>query len=162
METIQIRRITPNDNRQVAEIIRTVMPAFGASGKGFAIHDAEVDSMATAYSQPRCAYFVCEVHGKILGGGGIAPLMGGDIHTCELKKMYFLEEGRGKGLGQRILEACINAAREADYHYCYLETFNTMKDAMKLYEKNGFKKIPGALGNTGHFACDTFYLLTLS
>jgi putative acetyltransferase len=36
-----------------------------------------------------------------------------------------------------------------------------MKDAMKLYEKNGFKKISGPLGNTGHFACDTFYKLKL-
>ena len=53
------------------------------------------------------------------------------------------------------------AAKEKGFRYCYLETFNTMKDAMKLYAKNGFIKIPGALGNTGHFACDTFYQLDL-
>lgn len=152
-----IRLIKPTDNPALAAIIRTVMPEFGASGKGFAIHDKEVDDMYAAYTRPRCAYFVCEENGKIIGGGGVAPLEEGDDNTCELKKMYFLSEGRGRGLGQQVLNRCLEAARNIGYEYCYLETFNTMKQAMKLYEKNGFEKIPGPCGNTGHFACDTFY-----
>jgi putative acetyltransferase len=36
-----------------------------------------------------------------------------------------------------------------------------MKSAMKLYEKNGFIKIPGPCGHTGHFSCDVFYRLEL-
>ena len=152
-----IRLIKPEDNSQVAAIIRTVMPEFGASGQGFAIHDKEVEDMYAAYTQPRCAYFVCEEKGVLVGGGGVAPLEGGDADTCELKKMYFLPEGRGKGLGQKVLSECLQAAKEIGFRNCYLETFNTMKGAMKLYEKNGFEKIPGACGNTGHFACDTFY-----
>ncbi|MCK6617329.1 MAG: GNAT family N-acetyltransferase [Cyclobacteriaceae bacterium] len=152
-----IRPIRKEDNPQVAAIIRTVMPEFGASGEGFAIHDREVDDMFSAYSKPRCAYFVCEENGRIIGGGGVAPLEEGDENTCELKKMYFLPEGRGKGLGQQVLNRCLEAARNIGYEYCYLETFNTMKQAMKLYEKNDFVKIPGPCGNTGHFACDTFY-----
>jgi putative acetyltransferase len=152
-----IRLIQPGDNAAVAAIIRTVMPEFGASGKGFAIHDKEVDDMFAAYTQPRTAYFVCELNGKVVGGGGVAPLEGGDDDTCELKKMYFLPEGRGKGLGQQVLDACLKEAKEIGYTYCYLETFNTMTLAMKLYAKNGFEKIPGPCGNTGHFACDTFY-----
>jgi len=157
-----IRPVAPSDNAQIAEIIRTVMPEFGANRAGFAIHDQEVDNMFSAYSGPRCSYFVCEMDGRIIGGGGIAPLEGGDEDTCELKKMYFLPEARGKGLGQQVLQRCLIAAKDKGFRYCYLETFNTMKDAMKLYAKNGFIKIPGALGNTGHFACDTFYQLDLS
>ena len=157
-----IRPVAPSDNGQIAAIIRTVMPEFGANGAGFAIHDQEVDNMFSSYSRPRCSYFVCEVEGRIIGGGGIAPLEGGDENTCELKKMYFLPEARGKGLGQQVLQRCLIAAKDKGFRYCYLETFNTMKDAMKLYAKNGFIKIPGALGNTGHFACDTFYQLDLS
>jgi len=152
-----IRLIQPEDNARVAEIIRIVMPEFGASGEGFAIHDNEVDNMYKAYTQKRCAYYVCEAEGTIVGGGGVAPLEGGDENTCELKKMYFLPEGRGKGYGQKVLDECLKAAREIRYSYCYLETFNTMSDAMKLYGKNGFEKISGPCGNTGHFACDTFY-----
>ena len=156
-----VRAITPSDNTAVASIIRAVMPEFGASGKGFAIHDPEVDDIHAAFTQPRTAYFVCERDGKVVGGGGVAPFLNGDQNICELKKMYFLPEGRGKGLGRKIVESCLNAARNIGFEYCYLETFNTMKDAMVLYEKMGFEKIPGPLGNTGHFACDTFYMKRL-
>ncbi|MFN8334927.1 MAG: GNAT family N-acetyltransferase [Cyclobacteriaceae bacterium] len=152
-----VRAIEAADNSAIRNIIRTVMPEFGASGQGFAIHDAEVEDMYSAYSQKRHAYFVYEEEGKILGGGGIGPLKGGDTDTCELKKMYFLSEGRGKGLGQKVLTACLEAARNQGYKTCYLETFNTMNQAMKLYERNGFKKIGGPCGSTGHFACDVFY-----
>jgi putative acetyltransferase len=158
---IQIRKIERRDNAAVARIIRTVMPEFGASGLGFAIHDNEVDDMYAAYTRSRCVYYVCDVNGRIVGGGGIAPLEGGDEDTCELKKMYFLPEGRSRGYGQLILAACLNDAKAFGFTNCYLETFNTMKGAMKLYEKNGFQKINGPLGNTGHFACDTFYRLEL-
>lgn len=156
-----IRKIKPSDNSQIAAIIRSVMPEFGASGKGFAIHDKEVDNMYATYTQPRSCYFVYEENTKILGGGGIAPLLGGDSNTCELKKMYFLAEARGKGLGQQVLGACLDAARATKFEICYLETFNTMTSAMQLYERNGFAKIPGPLGNTGHFSCDRFYTLKL-
>lgn len=156
-----IRLIRQDDNPEVAKIIRTVMPEFGASGAGFAIHDKEVDDMYGTYTKPRSTYFVCEEEGKIVGGGGIAPLEGGDADTCELKKMYFLPAGRGRGLGEKVLKECLVATKNHGFRFCYLETFNTMKLAMKLYEKNNFKKIGGPLGNTGHFACDTFYRLEL-
>jgi len=156
-----LRRLEPTDNPAIRDIIRTVMPEFGASGQGFAIHDTEVEDMYAAYTRPRCAYFVCEEGDRILGGGGVAPLAGGDADTCELKKIYFLPEGRGKGLGQVVLTECLKAAKALDYKYCYLETFNTMMNAMKLYEKNDFKKIPSPCGNTGHFSCDVFYTLEL-
>ncbi len=159
---IQIRRISPGDNQAVADIIRKVMPEFGAGGAGFAIHDREVDDMYNAYSLPRSAYYVCEDNGKLVGGGGVAPLAGGPDDTCELKKMYFLPEGRGKGLGHELLKRCLDSAREMAYTYCYLETFNTMKNAMALYERSGFTRIAGPLGNTGHFACDVFYGIKLS
>ncbi|HEY3429535.1 MAG TPA: GNAT family N-acetyltransferase [Cyclobacteriaceae bacterium] len=156
-----LRPLEQKDNPAVRDIIRTVMPEFGASGKGFAIHDSEVEDMYAAYTQSRCSYFVWEENGKIYGGGGVAPLQGGDTDTCELKKMYFLPEGRGKGSGQLVLSQCLKAAKALGFKYCYLETFNTMTHAMKLYERNGFEKIAGPLGNTGHFSCDTFYKRSL-
>jgi len=152
-----VRPLEQKDNPAVRDIIRTVMPEFGASGQGFAIHDSEVENMYAAYTQARCAYFVFEENGKIVGGGGVAPLQGGDPDTCELKKMYFLPEGRGKGLGQAVLTECLKAAKAIGFKICYLETFNTMHGAMKLYERNGFQKIDGPLGSTGHFSCDVFY-----
>ena len=91
-----IRPIEPRDDARIATIIRTVMPEFGADGPGFAIHDAEVDTMSAAYARPRSAYFVIEVDGEVLGGAGVAPLDDGDEEICELRKMYFMPELRGR------------------------------------------------------------------
>lgn len=156
-----IRPVQPEDNMAVASIIRTVMPEFGAGRQGTAINDAQVDSIFESYSQPRTAYFVCEIDGKIVGGGGVAPLQASNENICELRKMYFLPEGRGLGFGRKLLDKCIEAATQIGFDVCYLETFSTMHDAMTLYEKRGFKKIPAPLGNTGHFACDQFYTIDL-
>src|SRR5690349_22926315 len=95
-----IRPMTPGDDAAVASIIRAVMPEFGADGPGFAIHDTEVSGMSAAYSRPGAAYFVVEKGGVVVGGAGIAPLDGGDGRTAELRKMYFLPEARGHGMGE--------------------------------------------------------------
>ena len=156
-----IRPITPADDPAVAAIIRTVMPEFGASGPGFAIHDPEVAHMSQAYSAPRSAYFVVEDQGRIAGGGGVAPLEGADPGTCELRKMYFLPSLRGRGVGAALMQRCLDAARGLGFRQCYLETLTGMDAAQKLYERSGFRRIPGPMGSTGHFGCNTFYLRDL-
>ncbi len=156
-----LRPIAPADAPRMAAIIRAVMPEFGASGPGFAIHDAEVDDMPAAYARPRAAYFVVELGGEVAGGGGVAPLEGGDPGTCELRKMYFLPALRGLGAGTALMERCLAAARAAGFQRCYLETLTGMTGAQRLYERAGFARIEKALGATGHFGCNRFYLRTL-
>jgi putative acetyltransferase len=156
-----IRPIEARDDAAVAAIIRRVMPEFGAGGPGFAIHDPEVDAMSAAYAAPGHRYFVVELDGRVAGGGGIAPLAGGDADTCELRKMYFLPELRGRGAGRALMARCLAFAREAGFRRYYLETLTGMDAAEKLYRATGFAEIPGPLGATGHFGCDRFYLRTL-
>ncbi len=160
-QLFKIRPIEPRDDAAIAAIIHAVMPEFGASGSGFAIHDAEVGAMSTAYARPRCAYFVVEVDGEVQGGGGVAPLEGGDAETCELRKMYFLPALRGLGAGRALIERCLDAARAFGFSRCYLETLTGMDAAQRLYLANGFAPIPAALGATGHFGCNRFYLRAL-
>ena len=156
-----IRPINANDDATIAEIIRKVMPEFGAVGDGFAINDPEVDWMSRAYSENRSAYFVVVMNGVVKGGGGIAPLTRGDPDTCELRKMYFLPDCRGLGAGTVLMSRCLQAARQHGFKRCYLETLDSMKDAQSLYERTGFKKQCGTLGDTGHGGCNTFYVLEL-
>ncbi|MBW8824110.1 MAG: GNAT family N-acetyltransferase [Xanthomonadales bacterium] len=156
-----IRPIEARDDAAMARIIRAVMPEFGACGSGFAINDPEVDWMSRAYAEPRHAYFVVERDGEVIGGGGIAPLVGGDPSVCELRKMYFLPEARGLGAGTAMMSICLEAARAAGFRQCYLETLTGMDAAMRLYERSGFTRIDASMGATGHGGCNTFYLLEL-
>jgi putative acetyltransferase len=160
-ESYLLRPIETRDDAAMARIIRTVMPEFGATGSGFAINDPEVDWMSRAYAEPRSAYFVVESDGKVIGGGGVAPLVGRDDGTCELRKMYFLPEARGLGAGAAMMARCLQAARGFGFRQCYLETLCGMDAAMRLYERSGFERIEAPLGATGHGGCNTFYLRPL-
>lgn len=162
MDSPVLRPIEPRDDAAVAAIIRTVMPEFGADGPGFAIHDAEVDSMCAAYSGARQLYLVWEQGGRVLGGGGIAPLAGGDAGTCELRKMYFLREARGRGWGERLLRRLLDEAAARGFRTCYLETLTGMDAAQRLYGRLGFERLSGPLGCTGHGGCNRWYARALA
>ncbi|MEQ1568639.1 MAG: GNAT family N-acetyltransferase [Myxococcota bacterium] len=158
---VDIRPITAADDRAIEEIIRTVMPEYGADGPGFAIHDAEVSAMSSAYARPRAEYRVAVLHGRIVGGGGFAPLEGGDGSVCEIRKMYFAREARGLGIGGALLRELLLRAAGCGYAGAYLETLAAMKEARALYERCGFTPLRAAMGATGHFGCNSFYYLPL-
>lgn len=96
-----------------------------------------------------------------MGGGGLFPSPGLPAATCELVKMYLLPEVRGIGLGKEIIDRCISTAKELGYQNIYLETMPELKQAMHTYEKFGFRYLDGPLGNTGHFGCELWMLLSL-
>lgn len=156
-----LRPIRSEDDAAVAAIIRAVMPEFGADGPGFAIHDPEVNGMSTAYSIARAAYWVVEVNGRLVGGGGIAPLQGGAENTAELRKMYFLPEARGLGAGSALLRHLLSVAKSFEFAHVYLETLTGMDAAQRLYEHLGFRRLDKQQGCTGHFGCNRFYMLDL-
>jgi len=152
-----LRKIQKRDNKELAALIRTVMTAYDCVGEGYSIQDPEIEDMYTAYSNSSSVYYILDHDGKVMGGGGIAALAMGDPATCELKKMYFYPEARGKGLGKKLLESLLTEAKTLGYNYCYLETVERMKTANLLYKKFGFEKLNSHQGNTGHCGCDTFY-----
>jgi len=157
----KIRLIEKKDNAMVAEIIRSVMTEFKAVGQGFSITDTEVDDMHGAYQSKGSAFYVVELHDRVLGCGGFAPLSGGDRLTCELRKMYFKPELRGRGAGADLLKLCLEEAHKAGFKHCYLETLNEMKEACYLYGKQGFSHLEQPMGNTGHTSCGTWMSKTL-
>lgn len=60
----------------------------------------------------------------------------------EVKRMYTLPENRGKGIATKILADLEKWASELTYQKCILETGKRQPDAIRLYEKNGYRLIP--------------------
>jgi putative acetyltransferase len=54
---------------------------------------------------------------------------------------------------------CLEAARRKGYARCCLETLASMTAANRLYRSFGFRPLPQPMGQTGHFSCDTWYVL---
>lgn len=160
--SFSIRPIQQKDNPIVTTIIRTVMTSFGAVGDGFSINDPEVNMMYESYNHPRSRFYVVVNQDDTpVGCGGLAPLTGKEKDTCEVRKMYFLPECRGHGLGKQLMDIILKDAKRLEYKQCYLETLERLEAANHLYQKAGFKKLDNAIGCTGHGACDHFYVKTL-
>jgi putative acetyltransferase len=161
MNTPIIRPIEKKDNPHIASIIRLVLLDFGVPKVGTAFADPSLDSMFENYQKRRAGYFVLEENGVVIGGGGVAQLENYAGNVCELQKMYFLPEARGRGLGTQMIDLCLNKARELEFEKCYLETISYMEAAIKLYKRYGFQNLESAMGDTGHYSCGVHMILDL-
>lgn len=62
--------------------------------------------------------------------------------TAEIKRMYVLEDYRGKGLAVEILAELEKWALETGYRKAILETGLKQPEAIRLYQKCGYLQIP--------------------
>jgi putative acetyltransferase len=65
-----------------------------------------------------------------------------DPETMEVKRMFTDESHRWKGLATLVLAELEKWALELGYSKCILETGKRLPDAVRLYEKSGYKLIP--------------------
>lgn len=71
-----------------------------------------------------------------------------DTETMEIKRMYCLEEYRGKGYATAVLKELEIWAKELGYKKCILETGRKQPEAIALYKKCNYSVIP----NYGQYA----------
>lgn len=62
--------------------------------------------------------------------------------TVEIKRMFTHPEFRKRGLGSTIVQELENWAAELNFKKAVLETSRDLKNAISVYEKNGFNRIP--------------------
>jgi len=62
--------------------------------------------------------------------------------TFELAKMAVSETARGRGYGDRLMEAAIAFARGAGARRLMLVSNNRLEPAIRLYRKHGFVEVP--------------------
>ncbi|WP_237717761.1 GNAT family N-acetyltransferase [Pontibacter sp. BAB1700] len=121
--SLTIRPIQPSDNALLATLIRKVFREFKIDKPGTVYTDPTTDALYELFQQPGSAYFVAEENGVIIGGCGVYPTEGLPAGCAELVKFYLAAEARGKGIGNRLMQQSIAAARELGYTQLYLESF---------------------------------------
>jgi putative acetyltransferase len=146
----QIRRLQQSDADQVVDLIGGVRREFGLASRVASILEPNDYAILDVYRHRRSAYFVAVLDHRVLGGAGIFPLADGDWGTCELQRMYLRAQDRGRGIGQALLDACLETARSFGFERCYAETVSEMSAAIAFYERNGFQCLSAPIGNTGH------------
>ena len=157
----EIKQIKPEHDKKVCEIIKSVGKEYGAIGDGFGPSDQEVLAMSQHYNDKSSSqYLVAIIDGDVVGGSGVAAF-NGSTEICELRKLFLLPASRGMGLGKELTKKCLSLAQNMGYKQCYLDTLTSMKSAISLYEKLGFKHLNEPLEGTIHNACDVWMLKDL-
>ena len=158
---ITFRQIEVKDNREIAELIRTVFREFDIARPGTVYFDPATDDLFNLFRKAGSVYWIAESDGVIIGGCGIFPTSGLPAGYAELVKFYLSAAFRGKGTGWKLMDKTLESAKELYYTHLYLESLPELGKAITLYERAGFRFITEALGNSGHFGCDIRMLKAL-
>lgn len=130
---------TPADLREAAALFRAYAESLGFS-LCFENFDQELASLPGIYAPPKGALLLAWKDGKAIGCVGMRRL---DDQTAEMKRLYLTQEARGAGVGRKLCEALIAAARQAGYARMRLDTVpGKMDSAITLYRALGFRTIP--------------------
>lgn len=114
--------------------------------QGFA---AELASLPGRYAPPEGGLWFAKVEGETAGIVGLRPLDAapGETGVCELKRLWIRTPYRGLGLGRRLTETALEAAKAAGYARICLDTLPMMGEAQALYRSLGFVEIPAYYHN---------------
>ena len=132
---------SPEELNAVRGLMREYAQAIGVDFcfQGF---DAEVAALPGEYRAPRDALLTAHVAADLAGCCALRPLDNVDYpNACEMKRLYVRGDYRGRGVGRLLVEAILDAARQAGYASVLLDTLSDMETARALYGDLGFEEI---------------------
>ncbi|WP_101845735.1 GNAT family N-acetyltransferase [Halobacillus sp. Marseille-P3879] len=99
--------------------------------------------------QPGVELLVAEVDGEIAGSTALFPAktdaydgLVDELDYPEIRVLAVAPDARGKGIASALVDECIRLAKQKGYHYIGLHTGEFMHNAIALYERYGFKRLP--------------------
>jgi putative acetyltransferase len=161
INAVTYRNIELKDNKELADLIRTVFREFRIDRPGTVYFDPTTDNLYELFRAQGSVYWIAEENGVMAGGCGIFPTPGLPDGCAELVKFYLLPQWRGKGVGRALMEKCFESSKQLGYSKLYLESLPELSRAVSMYIKSGFRHIPHALGNSGHFGCNIWMVKEL-
>ncbi|NEO26869.1 MAG: GNAT family N-acetyltransferase [Kamptonema sp. SIO4C4] len=129
------------DRHSASAVIAQVLQEYGLPWQPETA-DRDVVAVEECYLQTGGAFWVIEQQGKIVGTAAYRPILRGN-QAAEIRKMYFLPEVRGKGLGRFILGELERVIKARGYREIWVETASVLREAVRLYEKAGYAPATG-------------------
>ena len=104
-----------------------------------------VEPIAAELAEPNAIFLIAEIDGK---PAGYAKLNVDNIEDgiaaerpIELARLYSHQEYIGKGVGQNLMDACLDLARERACDVMWLGVWEFNPRAQRFYQKNGFQPV---------------------
>lgn len=148
METIEIKRVTPNDIDLLQNISRqTFFETFAGSNpeenmKKYLDEGFSLDKLTAEVNHEGSEFYFAVLSGKVIGylkvnlGQSQTELK--DDKSLEIERIYVLKEFHGKNVGQLLYEKAMQIARQVNADYVWLGVWEKNPRAISFYKKNGF------------------------
>lgn len=110
-----------------------------ASASTFKDLEQELDGLPGIYGPPSGRFLLAMNDGKPAGCVAFREV---DAKTVEVKRMFVRPDQRGHGIGLRLVQDLIAAARASGRTRMELSSYHTMTGAHKIYRDLGFRDVP--------------------
>jgi len=153
---VTIREFAPGDETAFRQLNEEWITRY------FAIEarDAEIiNHPLECILKPGGRIFFAVLEGRCVGCCALIPARPREF---EVAKMAVTARCQGMGIGRRILDAVVEAARSAGAHRLHLETNHVLTPAIHLYESIGFRHLaPEDVSPSDYVRADVFMEMTL-
>ena len=145
----ELRKATLSDLPELLALARTsFLQAFTVGNKpenvqAYLAEAFTEDKLTKEIQEPASTFIVASLGGKLVGYTKLnlaaAQADVQDPTSVEVARLYTLEEVWGKGLGQLLLDAGLNFARQEGKTWLWLGVWEHNARAIRFYEKNGLR-----------------------
>jgi ribosomal protein S18 acetylase RimI-like enzyme len=161
MSEITIRQATSDDAKLLTDLSYTTFwDAFAHHPKNapddlahYMRQAFNLEQLSFELADEKNIFLIAEIAGK---PAGYAKLVIGNIEPgitaerpVELSRLYSHQEYIGKGVGQDLMDACFERARNHGHDVMWLGVWEYNPRAQRFYEKNGFRVVGGHVFQLG-------------
>lgn len=130
----KLRKANKGEESKILNLVKAVL-----SDYGLRINPQETDKdlsdLENFYFNKNGWFAVIEKDEEIIGSYGIFRM---NEKTCELRKMYLLQDYQGQGFGKLMMNSALSKAKKLGYSEIVLESNRLLDKALVLYKKYGF------------------------
>ena len=141
---VRVRRAREDE---LAEVGRLTVEAYAADGVITADHPYATHLADAAERHRHAVLLVAEDDGRLVGTATVVPAASPLVEMCrtgevELRMLAVVPRARRRGVGERLVRACVEVGRERGLERVILSSGTWMASAHRLYERLGFTRVP--------------------
>lgn len=153
MNPIEIREANVDDAKALTDLAYTTFwDAFAHHPKNapddlahYMRQAFNVDQIAAELADEKSIFLIAEIEGEPAGYakiiiGAIEPDIKAE-RPVELNRLYSHQQFLGKGIGQALMDACFERAKQEARDVMWLGVWEYNPRAQRFYEKNGFRVV---------------------